>query len=43
MEFALSTEQRQLQAALNRALDRLAPLERVRRFAETGEDVARDV
>jgi len=43
MEFALSQDQRQFQDSLERTLDRLSPLERVRRFANTKEPVARDV
>lgn len=43
MEFALSHDQRQFQHSLERALERLSPLDRVRRFADAGEPVARDV
>ncbi|MFI4935163.1 MAG: acyl-CoA dehydrogenase family protein [Caulobacterales bacterium] len=43
MEFALSPEQHALQDSVERTLADLAPLERVRRFAETSESVARDV
>ena len=43
MEFALSQDQRQFQQSLTRALERLSPLERVRRFAEEREPVARDI
>jgi alkylation response protein AidB-like acyl-CoA dehydrogenase len=43
MEFALSEDQRQFQESLDRALERLSPLERVRRFAADDEPVARDV
>ena len=43
MEFALSPEQRAFQDSLTRTLARVCPLDRVRRFAETGEAVATDV
>ena len=43
MRFGLSLEQRQLQDSLARTLERVSPPERVRRFAETREPVARDV
>lgn len=43
MRFGLSEEQRLLQDSLASALERLSPLERVRRFAEGGEAVAADV
>ena len=43
MEFALSADQRQFQDSLERTLDRLCPLDRVRKFADTKEPVARDV
>jgi alkylation response protein AidB-like acyl-CoA dehydrogenase len=43
MDFALSQDQRLMQASLEAALARLCPLERVRAFAERGEAVARDV
>lgn len=36
MRFALSEDQRLLQDSVNRALDALSPLERVRRFADGG-------
>jgi alkylation response protein AidB-like acyl-CoA dehydrogenase len=43
MDFALSQDQRMMQASLAGVLDRVSPLERVRRFAEDREPVARDV
>lgn len=43
MEFALSPDQRMMQASLEGALARLCPPERVRAFAEGGSSVARDV
>jgi alkylation response protein AidB-like acyl-CoA dehydrogenase len=43
MEFALSQDQRQFQDSLHRVLQRLSPLDRVRRFADDDEPVARDV
>jgi len=43
MEFALSADQRQFQESLDRTLERLSPLSRVRRFADETEPVARDV
>jgi alkylation response protein AidB-like acyl-CoA dehydrogenase len=43
MHFGPSPEQRQFQDSLTRTLDRLSPPERVRRFAESREPVARDV
>ncbi|WP_374470051.1 acyl-CoA dehydrogenase family protein [Phenylobacterium sp.] len=43
MRFALSEDQRLLQDSLNRALTELAPLERVRRFADHEEPTAPDV
>lgn len=43
MRFALSDDQTMLQDSLNRALADLAPLERVRRFADGGEQTAPDV
>lgn len=36
MEFALSPDQKMLQDSVNRALDRLCPLDRVRKAAEAG-------
>jgi alkylation response protein AidB-like acyl-CoA dehydrogenase len=43
MRFGLSLQQRQFQDSLTRALERLSPPERVRRFAEAREPVPRDV
>lgn len=43
MDFALSADQKMMQASLSGTLDRVCPLQRVRSFAETKEDVARDV
>ncbi len=43
MRFALSDDQVMLQDSLNRALADLAPLERVRRFADGGETAAPDI
>lgn len=43
MRFALSEGQTLLQDSLNRALADLSPLERVRRFADDGENVAPDI
>ena len=43
MDFALSSDQRQFHESLTRTLERLSPLERVRRFADGNEPVARDV
>ncbi len=43
MDFALSQDQKMMQASLAGTLDRVCPLERVRAFAETREPVARDV
>jgi len=43
MDFALSQDQRLMQASLAGTLDRASPLERVRVFAENSEPVARDV
>jgi len=37
MDFALSQDQRLLQASLAGALDRVCPLERVRAFADSDE------
>jgi alkylation response protein AidB-like acyl-CoA dehydrogenase len=43
MDFALSHDQRMMQASLAGVLGRACPLERVRAFADTRESVARDV
>jgi alkylation response protein AidB-like acyl-CoA dehydrogenase len=43
MEFGLTDEQTMLQDAVQRTLDRVCPLERVRKAAAGGEAVARDV
>ncbi len=43
MDFALSSDQRMMQDSLDKALESLAPLERVRAFAEGREAVAKDV
>jgi len=43
MDFALSQDQKMMQASLAGTLDRVCPLERVRAFAESREAVARDV
>ena len=43
MDFSLSADQRALQDSVTRTLTDLAPLARVRRFAESEEPVARDV
>lgn len=43
MRFGLSEDQRLLQDSVTRALETLAPLERVRRFAAEDEAVAKDV
>jgi alkylation response protein AidB-like acyl-CoA dehydrogenase len=43
MRFALSEDQRLLQASLGKALAELSPLERVRRFADGGETRAPDI
>jgi alkylation response protein AidB-like acyl-CoA dehydrogenase len=43
MRFALSEDQKLLQASVEKALAELAPLDRVRRFAESEEAVGRDV
>ncbi|HLZ85111.1 MAG TPA: acyl-CoA dehydrogenase family protein [Caulobacteraceae bacterium] len=43
MDFALSQDQKLMQASLAGTLDRASPLERVRAFAEIREPVARDV
>jgi alkylation response protein AidB-like acyl-CoA dehydrogenase len=43
MDFALSHDQKMMQASVAGTLDRVCPLERVRAFAETGEEVARDI
>jgi alkylation response protein AidB-like acyl-CoA dehydrogenase len=43
MDFALSQDQKMMQASLAGTLDRICPLERVRAFAENHEAVAQDV
>ena len=43
MDFGLSSDQRAMQASVAGVLERVAPLERVRAFAESGEPVADDV
>jgi alkylation response protein AidB-like acyl-CoA dehydrogenase len=43
VDFSLDPEQRALQASVSGTLDSVAPLERVRAFADGGEVVARDV
>jgi alkylation response protein AidB-like acyl-CoA dehydrogenase len=43
MRFALSEDQKLLQESVSRALAELSPLDRVRRFAEGDEPVAKDV
>ena len=43
MRFALSEDQRLLQDSLEKALAELSPLERVRRFADQGEESAPDI
>ncbi|MEO8113158.1 MAG: acyl-CoA dehydrogenase family protein, partial [Phenylobacterium sp.] len=43
MRFALSEDQRLLQDSVTKALAELSPLERVRRFADTGEATAPDI
>ncbi len=43
MEFGLSSDQKMFQDSLTGALTRLAPLSRVREFAEKDQGVARDV
>ncbi|MEO8811301.1 MAG: acyl-CoA dehydrogenase family protein [Caulobacteraceae bacterium] len=43
MDFALSQDQRLMQASLSGALGRLSPLDRVRAFAAGGEGVERDI
>jgi alkylation response protein AidB-like acyl-CoA dehydrogenase len=43
MDFALSQDQRMMQASLDGGLTRLCPLERVRAFADGAESVARDI
>jgi alkylation response protein AidB-like acyl-CoA dehydrogenase len=43
MDFALSQDQKMMQASLAGTLDRVCPLERVRAFAESREAVARDI
>ncbi|MCF8470394.1 MAG: acyl-CoA/acyl-ACP dehydrogenase, partial [Parvibaculum sp.] len=43
MEFGLSEDQRLLRESIGRTLEKAAPLERVRKAAETREDHARDI
>jgi len=43
MDFALTADQRLMQASIAGVLDRVSPLARVREFAEAKEPVARDV
>jgi alkylation response protein AidB-like acyl-CoA dehydrogenase len=43
MDFALTADQRLMQASIAGVLSRAAPLERVRAFADSGEAVATDV
>jgi alkylation response protein AidB-like acyl-CoA dehydrogenase len=43
MRFALSEDQKLLQASVEKALAELAPLERVRKFAGSGETIGHDV
>ncbi|MGH7022480.1 MAG: acyl-CoA dehydrogenase family protein [Caulobacteraceae bacterium] len=43
MDFALSPDQRQMQASISGTLDRVSPLARVRAFAVGNEPIARDV
>jgi alkylation response protein AidB-like acyl-CoA dehydrogenase len=43
MDFALSADQRLMQASIVGVLGRVSPLARVRAFAQSGEPVARDV
>lgn len=43
MDFALSQDQKLMQASLVGTLERICPLSRVRAYAESGEDVAHDV
>ena len=43
MEFGLSEDQRLMQESVNRTLEKVSPLERVRKAADGGEDYARDI
>lgn len=43
MDFALSQDQKLMQASLAGTLERICPLSRVRAFADNGEDLANDV
>jgi hypothetical protein len=43
MRFALSEDQKLLQASVGKALEQLSPLERVRRFDDQGEETASDL
>ena len=43
MEFALTADQRLMQASIAGVLDRVSPLARVRAFAEAKEPVARAI
>ncbi len=43
MDFALSADQRMMQESLAGAVSRLAPLERVRAFADGGDEVGGDI
>jgi alkylation response protein AidB-like acyl-CoA dehydrogenase len=43
MDFALSEDQRMMQASVGGALARICPLDRVRAFADGGEVLARDI
>ncbi|WP_411286724.1 acyl-CoA dehydrogenase family protein [Phenylobacterium sp.] len=43
MRFALSEDQKLLQDSVTRALEKLSPLERVRRFADEGQATAPDI
>ncbi len=43
MEFGLSEDQRLMQASIERTLEKVAPLDRVRKAADGREDYARDV
>lgn len=43
MDFALTSDQRLMQASIGGVLDRVSPLIRVRAFAESQEPVARDI
>ena len=42
MRFALSEDQKLLQASVAKALEALSPLERVRRFADQEQETAPD-